>query len=92
MAFKKMRGCKLSYDKQGYIYFLCKNYAAQPEEVKKKIRTLCDEVAGEYSAALFSVLTTGKSVRKVAIEHYISEPQLYRLRLQFYQSWNERKK
>lgn len=90
MAFKKMRGCKLSYDKQGYIYFLCKNYAAQPEEVKKKIRTLCDEVAGEYSAALFSVLTSPKGVRRSAVEHYVSERQLYELRRKFYERWNNK--
>ena len=51
--FKKMRGCPLSYDKQGYIYFLCKNYSSLPQPTQDKIKRLCDDVAAEYSSALF---------------------------------------
>ena len=87
MAFKKMRGCNLTYEKQGYIYFVCKNYKDQPEEVKEKIRSLCDEVGGEYSAALFMVLTSPHGARYVAMQNYISERHLYNLRTKFFEKW-----
>lgn len=87
MTFKKMRGCRLSYEKQGYIYFACRNYAVLSGEAKKKIHRLCDEVGGEYSDALFAVLTTSKSVRTAAIEYHISERLLYNLRVKFYERW-----
>ena len=86
-TFKKMRGCTLSYDKQGYIYFVCKNYHTQRGEVKAKIRSLCDEVGGAYSAALFRVLTTNVSIRRAAMEGYLSERLLYDLRVKFYERW-----
>ncbi len=89
MTFKKMRGCSLSYDKQGYIYFLCKNYKSQPEAVRKKIKSIAEEVGGEYSAALFDVLVSGKSIRQVAIEQYVSEMTLYNLRIAFYEKFDK---
>ena len=66
---------------------MCKNYPTQPKEVKDKIKRLCDKVGGEYSPALFSVLTTSKGVRKAAIDGYMSERLLYELRKKFYESW-----
>lgn len=83
--FKKMRGCTLSYDKQGYIYFLCRNYSCLPQRTKEKIKRLCDEVAGEYSPALFRVLTSSAGIRRIAEENYISERLLYDLRREFYE-------
>ena len=86
-TFKKMRGCSLSYNRQGYIYFVCKNFASQPMHIKAKIRRLCDEVGGEYSPALFRVLTTSTGVRKAAMDGYLSERLLYELRKKFYEMW-----
>lgn len=85
--FKKMRGCSLSYERQGYIYFTCKNYNKQPKEVKDKIDRLCKEVGGEYAPTLFRILTTNVSVRRAAIEGYISERRLYDLRVEFFGKW-----
>lgn len=87
MGFKKMRGVKLPYKKQGYIFFLCQNYDELSEDIQMEISLKCDEVAGEYSDALFAVLTTEKSISSIALQYHISESALYRYRKQFYEMW-----
>ncbi len=87
-TFKKMRGIKLSYEKQGLIYFTCMNCKEMSEEIQKKIINLCIEVSGEHYRALYSMLTDNtRSVRSVAMEFYISETQLYHYRKRFYEEW-----
>ena len=78
----------LSYNEQGYIYFVCKTFGNQPKATQEKIKSLCEEIGGaEYSAALFAVLTSPTSIRAAAQKYYISESQLYKLRKRFYESY-----
>ena len=85
--FKKRRGIHIPYDKQGLIHFTCVNYKEMPEDVQIKIKRLCDEVGKEYSEVLFKVVTdSSKSIRALAMEHHISETQLYHYRKKFYES------
>jgi len=86
--FKKRRGIKLPYNKQGFIYFTCMNYDDLPDDVQQKILTLCYEVGKEHSVVLFEVMTnSNKSIRSLAMEHHISETQLYYYRKKFYEEW-----
>ena len=86
--FKKRRGIKLPYNKQGLIYFTCVNYKDFPEEVLQKIEMLCDEIGKEHSDVLFEVMTnSSKSIRALAMDYHISETQLYHYRKKFYESW-----
>ena len=87
--FKKRRGIKLPYEKQGLICFVCINYKDMPEDVQQKIKKLCDDVGGEkHSKVLFKVMTDkNKSIRNLSKEYYISETQLYHYRKVFYESW-----
>lgn len=86
--FKKRRGIKLPYNKQGLIYFTCVNIDDMPEEVQNKIVDICNEVGGEYSDVLYKVVTdSNRSVRSLAIEYNISERNLYRYRKKFYEAW-----
>ena len=86
--FKKRRGIKLPYNKQGLIYFTCVNHRDMPEHIQDKIADLCDEVGGEYSEALYKVVTdSNRSVRSLAIEYHTSERTLYRCRKKFYEAW-----
>ena len=87
MMFKKMRGLKMPYRKQGLIYFTCLNYNEADEETQNKIELLCYECAKEYKKALFELVTTSASVTHIAQKYYISERTLYRLRERFYNSW-----
>ena len=90
--FKKRRGIHIPYDKQGLIYFTCVNHKDMPEDVQTKIKLLCDEVGKEHSQALYQVVTDStKSIRALAMEHHISETQLYYYRKKFYESWETKK-
>ena len=86
--FKKRRGIKLSYNKQGLIYFTCMNYKDMPDYIKEKIIDLCEDVGKEYSEVLFKVVTdSNRSIRSLSMEYHISEMSLYRYRKKFYEAW-----
>lgn len=85
--FKKMKSLNLSYDKQGLIYFTCKNYKYLPVETQEKIENLCQEVGGIYKKALFDMMTNGKSATAVATEYFMSEATAFRLKRKFYKRW-----
>ncbi len=88
--FKKRRGIKLPYNKQGLIYFTCVNYKDMPEDVQNKIINLCNEVGKQHADVLFAVVTnSSKSIRSLSIEYHISEMSLYRYRKKFYEAWYE---
>ena len=85
--FKKRRGIHIPYDKQGLIYFTCVNIKDMPDDIKEKIKQLCDEVGKEHSDVLYAVVTnSSRSIRSLAMEHHISETQLYHYRKKFYES------
>ena len=86
--FKKRRGIKLPYNKQGLIYFSCVNHNDMPDDVKQKIVNLCNEVGKEHAEVLFEVVTnSNKSIRALAMDYHISESQLYYYRRKFYEAW-----
>lgn len=59
--FKKYRSIRLPYEKQGYIYFQCRNYSALPPGQRQRIRRTCAAVADRYADALFAFLTTDRN-------------------------------
>lgn len=86
--FKKRRGIRIPYEKQGLIYFCCVNYYDMPVDIQNKITNLCNEVGKEHSDVLFEVVTDSKkSIRSISIEHHICESQLYLYRKRFYEAW-----
>ena len=88
MNFRKYRGIRLSYEKQGLIYFTCRTYRFQPPEVQKKILRLCEKASRENPYALFCLLTSGKSTTNIALRFQIaSENTLYNARRRFYEGW-----
>lgn len=91
MGFKKMRGIKLPYKRQGQIYFTLLNYDSQPAAVRKRIDGKIRGAAGGeavYEAALRRlVLHDGETVKGLSLRYGVSESQLYRLRKKLYESW-----
>lgn len=86
--FKKRRGIKLSYNKQGLIYFTCINIKDMPTNTQDKIKNLCSEVSNDYAEALYTMLTDDTlNVHAVALRYHISESQLYHYRKKFYEMW-----
>lgn len=91
MGFKKLRGVKLSRNRQGYVRYTCLTYADQSQTVREKISRLCTRIGGEeYAAALWEMLCTEESATSIALRHCVSESQLYKLRKQFFEAWYKR--
>lgn len=87
--FKKRKGIKVPYNKQGLIYFTCMNIKNLPEEKQEEIKTLCKEVTEEYADALYTLLTDDTlNIYAVARRYYIGESQLYQFRKKFYERYN----
>lgn len=90
MNFRKLRGVNLPYREQGLIWFTCVNFDKQPRELKSKIRKLCRQVAGEYSEALFALLTRENvSVAWIERTYHVSASHLYAKRKAFYERWKQ---
>lgn len=87
MSWKKLRGVCLPYEKQVLIRATCLLWQEQPKRVQEKIRRLCAECGGVYSAALWDVMTTKKSIVAISETYFVSEAELYRRRADFYKSW-----
>lgn len=88
--FRKRRGIKLPYNKQGLIYFTCVNIHDMPEVTQAKIKNLCSEVTPDYAEALYTMLTDDKlNVHAIALRYHVCESQLYHYRQKFYEKWEE---
>ena len=85
--FKKLKGVKLSYERQGFVRFCCLTYDEQPEEVQRRIANLCVEVGAEDWQALFELMTTQEQAMALSVKHHIGATTLYRLRVKFYYAW-----
>ena len=88
--FKKMPSLKMPYNKQGLIYFLCHNYEHMPFEIQKRIINSCIKAGGEYYNSLFELMTTDKPIQLIAMDGYVSERHLRRLRRKFYEHFFEK--
>lgn len=88
--FKKKKGIQLSYEEQGLIFFVCRNYKKMPNKIKTKICCLCKAVADEDWKPLFLLLTKkGRDIEQVAAEYFISDKRLAKYRKLFYESFFE---
>lgn len=85
--FKKMRGVKLPYVDQGYIYFVCRRYNKLPGALQARIKEACEGAANDYgeAQALFEHLTTGESVTALSLKHNVCEKRIYIMRKNFYE-------
>lgn len=90
MKFRKIRNIRVSYAKQGQIFFALLNYNDQPPGVRKRIdeliRKVCDGQA-EYERALRDWLIRGMPWERVLTSHYVDGSVLVRLRKKFYEAW-----
>lgn len=90
--FKKRRGIRLSYNKQGLIYFTCMNIKDMPENIQQKVLNLCVEVGQQDYRALYELLTNdNKSVLSISHEYFLNEKRLYKMRKEFYEKWSNTK-
>ena len=92
MAFKKLRGVDLPEERQGLIRYTCLTYDRQPQRVRNKIDRLLRECGGSYAAALREVMCGRDGITAISVRHYVSENTLYRLRREFYESWEGKRR
>ena len=86
--FRKFKGMRISYKKQGLIYFTCLNVQEASDEVKNKITNLCMEIGKEDYKALYEVVTNdSKSILQISREYFLNEKKLYRMRKESYEKW-----
>ena len=89
MKFKKCRSIRLSYERQGLIFFTCRTYRDQPPAVQRKILRLCQQASRENPYALYLMLVTGQSPCRLAQDFHLAENTLYQARKRFYESWGD---
>ncbi len=88
--FKKKRGIRLPYNKQGLIYFTCMDFKNQPAKVQRKIKDMCEKIGGDNSTALFEVLTNDKkSLERIADENFLTVKSLCEMRKKLYETWEK---
>ena len=85
--FRYRSSIGVSYNRQGYIYFVSQQYGELSEKAQKKILNLCIQCGGEYYKALFEFVTTDRAATEISMRHYISCETLYRLVRKYYESF-----
>ena len=85
--FRYKAGIKVSYERQGCIYFTSLRYSELPEEKKREIRRLCRECGGQHSKALFTAVTTETPIDLICDTHYISSTTLKRMKKNYYEKF-----
>lgn len=85
--YRYKRGVNADYNRQGYIYFLSRQYAKLSREKQAEILRLCREAGGEYARALFEFVTTDTTAAAICMRHYISKATLYRTVKKYYEEF-----
>lgn len=74
----------VSYNRQGYIYFISKMYGSLPKRRQQKIRELCKKHGGQYEDALLEYMTTDASPTAVCMRHHLDRSTLDRAAHRYY--------
>lgn len=86
-TFRFKSGADVSYNKQGYIYFVSRRHKELPEDAQKEILNLCIRHGGEYYRALFEYVTTDAGATAIAMRHFVSKSTLYRIVKAYYENF-----
>ena len=85
--FRFKRGVKVDYNRQGYIYFVSRQYRELPAADQHKILNLCLLHGGEYYQALFDFVTTDTTATALEMKYFISRATLYRAVRKYYEGF-----
>lgn len=83
--FRFKKSVDVSYDQQGYVYFVSRIYEQLHPWQQKKLVDLCSQAGGEYHAALFEFVTTDAGATEVCMRHHISRSTLERAVHKYYE-------
>lgn len=87
--FRYKRGIRVSYIRQGLIYFISRSYRDLPAGVKRRLEGLCMETGGEYYQALLDFVTTDDGADMVCTKHFLSRSTLERAVRRYYIAFDE---
>lgn len=85
--FRYKKSVPVSYERQGYIYFVSRCYRDLPPGEQRRILNLCLEAGGEYYQALFDFVTTDAGAAAICLRHHISRSTLERVVRSYYTNW-----
>ncbi len=85
--FRYKRSVPVSYDRQGYIFFVSRMYKRLPADQQQKILNLCLDAGGEYYKALFDFVTTDEGATAVCMRHNLSRATLHRAVVRYYKDF-----
>lgn len=85
--FRYVKSSRLSYKRQGLVWFQCQNYKRLSKREQEKIRRAAERAGGEHAAAILDYMTTDASWRWVCVNHFISDATLQRIRKKFYEEF-----
>lgn len=88
-GFRFKKAIPVSYDRQGYIFFISRRYRELDLQERRKIRALCARAGKEYREALLEFVTTGTGAAAVCAKHYISASTLERAVRRYYIAFDE---
>ena len=88
--FRYKRGVKVDYNRQGYIYFVSRQYKELTKEDQHKILNLCLLHGGEHYQALFEFVTTDTTATALTMKYFISRATLYRAVQKYYEGFPEK--
>ena len=86
--FKYLPSVGVRYAEQGRIFFECRTYDKQPQQVRERINLICLAASGGdagYAEALRAYMTTERDFNSVCMDHHLSNATLARLHSRFYQ-------
>lgn len=82
--FRFKRSVPVSYDRQGYIYFISRLFRELPQERRREILELCRVSGGEYAGALLEFVTTDANATEICMRHNLSRSTLERAVRRYY--------
>ncbi len=88
--FKYMRSLKLSYERQGEIFFTCLRFKRLCEDEQERIKEICEACADGDSykrRAIMAFMTTTATWQECCMRYHISDSTMARLRKKFYELW-----
>lgn len=88
--FRYKRGVNVTYNRQGYIFFVSRMYNELPEHSKELIMALCHSEGGQHWQALHEFVTTDATATALCMKHYISKATLYRVVRRYYEAFPEK--
>ena len=83
--FRYKRSVKVSYDRQGYIYFYSRLYKNLDAAGREYIEETAKAAGGVHAEAVLKFVTTDDGEAKVCREHNLSRATLYRVVGKYYE-------